>query len=461
MQRQSRTAISNEEPRREDRRTFLKQSLAGGIGTTMQGASRRTDNPGLNTGCGVVSVSDSLLLYLSLVNSILSEAYTRRIQELEEDVTGCLEAYKGLYKLLDQLCGELKNCRMTPHAQNLRMMVDAGRVNAQLIKASLRSYDALQPLVAGLGAFTSQISLYCQNINPDAGITLSPRATSLLKQVMELIQKPEFKKLYEGTSVEPNRIKPKFESEGTLINRLIAVELQTALIVARKAIVEAENPLTGDKQHDPQGVNKAAKWHEAGANLEKALSILKQLVEEREVQTRTRGIIKKRIVTSILPDSFWSEVPNNLQGDTFPLTRLADSVELKPVDTLVIVLSGLLRLIRRPEYRKGLVSQRYRNTNEVRFVSIAERTDLPMPDQDREAEISRLLWAHCPPGTRPQVDRCIATVLFVHGWQSFFPEYWRMLAIHGALYTAERFGNIGCDGMRDLGALAAGLARLA
>src|SRR5260370_27301220 len=119
-----------------ERRTFLRQTFAGGIGITLMSGNVLASS-GADSVCGNSSAAESLLMYLGMVNLILNEAFVGIHRRLTAKLMSCEKLYAELYKLLDDLCVELGRSRQsTSQAEQVRELVKAGQANLQLVQTN-------------------------------------------------------------------------------------------------------------------------------------------------------------------------------------------------------------------------------------------------------------------------------------------------------------------------------------
>jgi hypothetical protein len=433
------------------RRTFLKLAVGGAFGSVLVTHSADARDSGLRTPCGVISASDSILIYINMVFLILNEAYRSKGKRDIKKLADCMKAFKLLYEKIDQLCVELGNSRMTTQAGQLGELAEVGRANLRLIDRSVSySRDAMRPILAGLSVVGQQLCWQCQKLLPEGEIKLSQRARTLLNDIIELIDRPDLKELYKGQVPNTEEVDP----EAQWIENTVLRDLRDSIYRARSAIVEVENPLATSRE-----INKEKLWNEAKDSLRAALSALKELVLRKERQTAT-GVETKAYVETMLPESFWATLPKEVLTKTNPLPEINKDVkELKNADSLALMLCGLLRLIDKPEYQNGSLGDSGRSSFTV-VTYTPFGGGVPPPAPDRQSQISQLLWQHCPPGTQPQVDNCLAVLLGIKGLDSWFTWPVRTWLIWMALSAAQRVSRITCEDKSDLWSLAAGLKDL-
>jgi hypothetical protein len=441
------------------RRSFLRQTLSTGVGIMLASASVAA-NPVVETTCGRPSAAESLLMYLGMVNLVLSEAFAGIHRRVTTKLINCERLYADLYKLLEDLCVELSRSRQsTSQNRQIEDLVKAGRASLRIVQANLDSFhqDA-SPALAALSLVSQQVCLQAQTLlPPNSEARLSRTATDILRNILDLINGEDFKELYRKATLVPQQQTPNPNEEATVANDLINNKLLKFIGEARAAIVEAENPTPTDENLKARTVDRPMQWSIADARLKDALQTLKDLVTPRTLVTVDGEKVTRALVSTKLPDSFIRNLPDNVMSKD-PLADVPNvDTELTPADGLILTLGGTRRLIQKPEYRKLSFQPKDNNNNQARYISVVDRVE-PVPD--RLDAISGLLWRYCPPGYADDASRCEATVLFVDGWDTWIPEFLRVSAIRAALYGAERFGQIACVGRRNFGALARELARL-
>lgn len=443
------------------RRSFLKKTLAGGVVAALSPSSLAMGST-TEMSCETSSAGESLLMYLGMVNLLVTEAFTGIHRRLVAQLQSCELLYRQLYKLLNDLCAELSRTQqLTSQAEKLRELVKAGQTNAQVIKTSMNSGQPNAALALTTVAFLSQeVCIQAQTLLPrDSEAKLSKTATDILRSIFDLINQPDFKRLYaNGPTTSSPQVTPT-NDEGTMANELINNRLLKFIGEARGAIVEAENPHPVDENGKKRTVNRPDQWAAADRNLRAALETLKELVSPMRLVTANGEEVNRALVSTKLPAKFIDALPDIVMADN-PLADVPnEDPDFTPADGLILTLGGTRRLIAKADYRRMSFDFRYSHDDEVKYISVAARPEPPAP-VGRINAISSLLWSYCPPGYPSNATRCQAVVLFVNGWDTSIWEFVRIGTIRIALFGAERMGQIACTGGRNLGALARELARL-
>jgi hypothetical protein len=191
-------------------------------------------------------------------------------------------------------------------------------------------------------------------------------------------------------------------------------------------------------------VNKSEQWQKYHQALTQALSALKTLTLEKGV-------------SSFLPQSFRNALPEVVMSQDDVKAAVVEAATassaassetgLTAADSLILGLGTC---------RRDQQSARLGNDDEVRFIKASY---VSVPRVDRNA-IGNLLWSHCPPGSRDQIDKVDSVVAFVGGWNTWIPSGARAVLIGSGLYWANRIQRITCSGAKDLRGLAEGLSQL-
>lgn len=417
------------------RRTFIGHSIATGVVAAMVG-NESVHAQATVAGCGETSLADGLVIALSVVSQVSSDAYAKLGDETTKQLTSCKDAFQELYSLLNQLCQELGKSGLKEQVTQLRDLTEVGQANWRLINAAYgQDQNYAKPVLLTLAVVSQQICARAQDLPDGTEWKLSKEASAILKRIVVLSQSDEFKALHKDlttTRVTTDERRTKISSQISSINQ--------AILAARAAVILAENPNPRDEQGKSIKVNRVAQWEKADKNLEAAIKTIRDMITQKRVD-------------SFLGQEFISKLPGSvLSPDAVKASLSQVTEDLTAADTLLMGLGTARREIRSPEHG-------FRAAADEIVTFIKATYEVPPPPIDRKA-ISNLLWTCCPPGSRDQIDKVDSVVAFVGGWNAWIPRAGREVLISSGLYWAVRFNRISCSGKVSLKTLAAGLAGL-
>jgi len=416
------------------RRTFIGQTIATGVAAAVVGRGRIYAQA-TGAGCGNSSLADGLVVALPVVSQISMDAYAKLGAETTKQLTSCRDTFEELYSLLNRLCQELGKSGLKEQVTQLRNLAEVGQANWRLIDTSYGpEQNYAKPVLLTLAVVNQQICAQAQDLPDNTEWKLSKEASALLKQIVVLSQSERFTAVHKDlttTRVTSDEVR-------TAISRQIST-INDAILAARAAIILAENPSPRNKNGNPIRVDRTVQWGIADQNIKVAIATMRDMC----VQNR---------VDSFLPRDFISALPASILSNEAVKAGLSQVTELTAGDTLLMGLGTIRREIRSPEHGFRAASDQT-----VSFIKATYET--PPPQVDRQA-ISDLLWTHCPPGSRDQIDKVDSVVAFVGGWNGWIPRAAREVLIRSGLYWAVRFNRITCAGTTSLRALAASLAAL-
>ena len=419
------------------RRRFIGQSLTGAAVAALSAAPVFATQA-TSEECGFISKSDWLVNGLGFVSEISTEAFKKIVRVATTELVSYETAFDELYCLLKALNAELAKSPNTAQSTvgRLQTLAQVAHTNSEFVRVALRERENAAPLFLTLAMVSQDVCAVAQSIPAaEKEWTLSKEASGILKRIIELASSERFTKLHENVGkAEVNTTK---ESEE--VNRLIST-LNTSVSNARRAILLSENPLGKDEKGKP--VDKSQQWEEYHTALTQALGALKTLTLEKGV-------------SSFLPQSFRNALPevvmsqDDVKAAVVEAATASASSEtgLTAADSLILGLGTC---------RRDQQSARLGNDDEVRFIK-ASYVSAPRVDRN---EIGNLLWSHCPPGSRDQIDKVDSVVAFVGGWQPWIPSGARAVLIGSGLYWANKIQRITCSGAKDLRGLAEGLSQL-
>jgi len=417
------------------RRTFIGHTLATGVVAAIAG-SEKVYAQATVAGCGQTSLADGLVIALSAVSQIATDAYSKLGSETSRQLTSCKDAFEELYSLLNSLCKELGKAGLTQQATRLRNLTEVGQANWQLINAGYsQDQNYAKPAFLTLAVVNQQLCAQAQDL-PNTEWKLSKEASAILKRIVVLSQSDEFKALHK----ELTEIRDTSDERRTQISSQISF-INQAILAARAAIILAENPNPRDARGASLRVNRVDEWRNADKNVVAAITKLKEMIDQKRLD-------------SFLGQEFISKLPAGvLSIDKIKAALSQVTDDLTATDTLIMGLGTARRELRTPDH--GFTAARYEM---VTFIQAAYQPPLAV---DRKA-IGELLWTYCPPGSRDQIDKVDSVVAFVDGWNPLIPRPAREVLIRTALYWAIRFNRITCSGTGpvNLRMLAGGLAAL-
>ena len=417
------------------RRSFLGQTIATGVVAAMAG-NENVHAQATVAGCGQSSLADGLVIALSVVSQIASEAYAKLGSQTTKQLTSCKDAFEELYALLNRLCQELGKTGLTEQVTQLRDLTEVGRTNWRLINTAYGpDQNYAKPVLLTLAVVSQEICARAQDLPDNTEWKLTKEASALLKQIVVLSQSESFKALHKDlttTRLTTDERRTEISTQITTIN--------DSILRARAAIILAENPNPLNDKGKPIKVNKAVQWKDADAYLKTAITTIKQMIAKNHVDSELAPEF-----ISALPKSVLSK--DAVKAGLSPVTK-----ELTATDTLLMGLGTARREVRTPDH--GFRAAADEVVNFIRATYEA-----PAAPVDRE-KISLLLWAYCPPGSRDQIDKVDSIVAFVDGWNSWIPRRGRKVLIGSALYWSVKFNRLSCGGTPNLKELAAGLAEL-
>lgn len=416
------------------RRRFIGQSITGGLVAAL--GVREVSAQASGEQCGFISKADWLVNGFGFVSQISTEAFSKLVSVTAAQLVTYRTAFDDLYCLLNALNAELAKTSATaqPTVTRLQTLAHVAQTNSSLVKVALREGENAAPLFLTLAMVSQEVCAQAQNIPAaESELTLSKEAAGILKKILELVNSDRFKNLHKGVATAQSTS----DTESSQINKLIST-LQSSITNARNAVLLSENPHPKDDRGESVQVNQNAQWQAYQDELFKALEALKTLTVDKGV-------------ASSLPEAFRKALPESVMSESAVSAALTEAASanndgLTAADSLILGLGTCRR--ERP--------MRAASESSVRFIKASYTYPPPV---DRNA-IGNLLWSHCPPGSRDQIDRIDSIVAFVGGWNPLFPEPARVIMIGSALYWANKLYRISCSGSQNLRKLAEGLAKL-
>ncbi len=478
-------------PASPERRRFLGCSVAGGAGAALilsQAAQVTSAEPQSGWDCGRPSFSNSLLVYLRFIPLLLTEALIGIITQAEDELTRYSDAFAELYDKVKKLETEMCKTRPAAHVKQMSNMVESGRDRARMLKAAVFSTDReVEPLLFALTLVGEQVCSIAETLRGET--SLNPTETEYLRQVLEAVNKPAFKKLRDSIAV----VQKSFTTTGNNATGYVN-SIEERMVSARRNIILAERPATPEN-------DRPAFWKAAGDDLTKALEALRTLL-----LLKLNG---RRVVSSRLPEDVVSGLPELLGDETPELKKLIEELRqeekeaekqdsdddekeapeatspLWPADVLTLLLSGVRVAVRA---QVGIPTPTPTPTPAVsdaagvRFVKtsafvhravhasgaahVNKQDCSANPEKPLLEEVKKLLDCYCPPGDPIEVTTCDALVRGI----KYVPRNYltigvRRDAIKSALILANQANKVkltplACVGHKDLTSLARELEKL-
>lgn len=417
------------------RRTFIGHTIATGVVAAIAG-NESVHAQATVAGCGQSSLADGLVIALSIVSQISSDAYAKLGNETTKQLTNCKDAFDELYSLLNQLCQELGKSGLKEQVTQLRNLTEAGQANWRLINTAYGpDQNYAKPVLLTLAVVSQQICARAQDLPDNMEWKLSKEASALLKRIVVLSQSEQFKALNKDlttTRVTTDERRTEISSQISTVNQ--------SILAARAAIILAENPNPRNEKGKPIKVDRVAEWRNADKSLKLAITTIKDMITQNRVD-------------SFLAREFISKMPDSVLSNEEVKAGLNQVTELTAADTLLMGLGTARREIRTTEHG-------FRAATDEGVNFIKATYEPPPPPIDRQA-ISNLLWTYCPPGSRDQIDKVDSVVVFVGGWNRWIPKSARAVLISSGLYWAVRYNRISCASTANLKSLGGDLAALA
>ena len=421
------------------RRRFIGQSITGGVVAALSATQPVFATQATSDACGFISKSDWLVNGLGFVASISSEAFQKIVKGTTSELVSYQSAFDELYCLLKALNAELAKSSSTAQSTigRLQTLAQVAQTNSEFVRVALREKENAAPLFLTMALVSQDVCAEAKRIPAaEKEWTLSREASGILKKIIELATSEKFTKLHENVG----KAEATSSKETTEVNKLIS-DLQLAITYARNAILLSENPNPRDERGAP--VDKSQQWRKYHEELTKALVALRALTLEKGV-------------SSFLPEPFRNKLPESVMSQDEVKAAVTEAAAasassdtgLTAADSLILGLGTC---------RRDQQSARLTTDPEFRFIKASYTSPAPV---DRNA-IGNLLWSHCPPGSRDQIDRVDSVVAFVGGWNTWIPAAARTVLIGSGLYWANKAQRITCSGVRDLRKLAEGLSQLA
>ena len=171
------------------RREFFKRFATGAAGLAVSPYSENQPDGNAELECRV-SVADSLMFYFQLVTQVHSELDIAVAKPYEESYQRSESMFERLLQEIRTLEDELNKSKTRAQARHMRDLVELGRANAQLIRASVKKN---RPLLTAdpVAVVSAQVCKVAEELLPAAEVTLSSAATEALKRIICLIHEQE------------------------------------------------------------------------------------------------------------------------------------------------------------------------------------------------------------------------------------------------------------------------------
>ena len=422
------------------RRRFIGQSITGAAVAALSAqpvfATQATSDD-----CGFISKSDWLVNGLGFVTEVSSEAFQKIVRVATTELVSYETAFDELYCLINALKAELAKSPSTAQSTvgRLQTLAQVAHTNSGFVRVALRERENPAPLFLTLAMVSQDVCTEAQRIPAaEKEWTLSKEASGILKKIVELATSERFTKLHQNVG----KAEATTSKETAEVNNLIST-LHTSVSNARKAILLSENPHPKNERGEALTVDKSLQWRRYHEELTTALGALRTLTVEKGV-------------SSFLPQSFRNALPEVVMSQDEVKAAVVEAVTASASSEIGLTAADSL-ILGLGTCRRDQQFARFGNGDEVRFIKASYTSPPPI---DRNA-IGNLLWSHCPPGSRDQIDKVDSVVAFVGGWNTWIPVAARAGLIGSGLFWANKAQRITCSGVRDLKRLAQGLSQLA
>ncbi len=328
------------------RRSFLKSSVAVGLGAPFLSVGDRTIASGVAAGCGYkLSAVEALQMFSDLALRIQSDSFNilnRRILTVAID---CQNQFHSLCESVGQLEVELRRTRPTSsdsQVQQMRVLAEIGCATAsQLVNTTLPQNPAA--LAQSLETINRQIALAAEQLLPNGETVLTAEATRLLRLILTQV--------HQSAAIQRNinTARTSMQEERDLIVNGVQL-IQRLIFDASSKILIADDETSRGSQKARQD----------------AVKLL------GDAQTKVKEFIAKLEARDLYAESPAAEV-------------------------LLIVLEGTKQWVSEPA-SVGATNASYRASDQVRFLTISDvepRAALPVLGLDPR-EVTRLL-RYCPP----------------------------------------------------------------
>lgn len=168
-----------------DRRSFLQGTLCSGL--VLGAASVAPAASPVYTGsCSNASFIDALVFQQTQISQLQSKILLCFVDKLVGRLSKCQEDYSALKDLIEQLEAEICNSLKSKANGKVSEVVELGRTSMKLVQTSANQQD-VKPYFAAAVFINQQLLTKAQECLPDGEITLTPKATQILKKIIAFI----------------------------------------------------------------------------------------------------------------------------------------------------------------------------------------------------------------------------------------------------------------------------------
>jgi hypothetical protein len=329
-----------------ERRTFLAQIVATGLGSSAFSHQEPHLDGGVDPTCGA-SPADSLFLYIDLLSEIQFSAAKGELGVVVGLLKQCEQVLDEVYLQVKLLEAELSKAKMKAQAKQIRDLVEANRANARLIRDYLgTSPRAEYASLNTLAVFSDQVLRAAQNLQGE--VVLSSAGVAALERIIKLVRD------YKETQMKTVEARTDHVAVLDDTHKQIR-EIRKLLLSASIAISSAEDPgVSASRVSDYRRL--------ADRDIEQAIAELKRVPDSAPEPPQTKS-------------------PRNI---------------------LILLLEGTQKLI-----RKNLVS-RSSGQDEPMFIRAASLAASAIPDSRQR--VREILRNHCPPATWFRGIYCLALI---------------------------------------------------
>jgi len=170
------------------RRTFLGQAIVGGVASTLIITSTAHGND--EKTCEERPFADLLLLFMELLFDVQGKVFYKAARATFQPARDCEKTLCELSKKIEELKAEICQSPTSKRAEQMRDLVEAGRINAQLLeKISGASEAKFASLTAALNTINSLVENAAKEVQTECKFVLTEKGKRLLLDIIELIEK--------------------------------------------------------------------------------------------------------------------------------------------------------------------------------------------------------------------------------------------------------------------------------
>lgn len=381
-----------------DRRSFCRQTLAGGVVLATGTVASGQDLAAYRENFIEDDVCDSRLSFidsLSLVSKDLSEIKAEILRKYIKVLGGKLKSSQNkflkLKEMVDELEDEIRTSGQKLQSQNANEVVELGKASFKILQNTNSETD-VEPYFMLASTINKQIVNKAESCLPENGITLSPKATLILKNIIKFIKEEAIK-----IQQEMADSKKDYSEIGNRVYKDIKV-VEDELESANDSLMIGENPQTSDQE-------ARVAMSEAYVKLGKAIQSLRSLVAKYD---KVDSRISENVFTSLPLEN--AELNESTMQGVFDKENEGELIDVTTISLEVIR--------QRLDAEYSLVS-RGKETDSVKFV----KTNFNSRSKDRA--VARVLWRNCPSGTPyrvAEIKRIIGASYLttrISGWVHF------------------------------------------